>query len=77
MDEAGLLKLKKQIDDAKRNTSELKGHLSALMKQLKDEWKCNTIEDAEKLSKRIERDLKDLNTKIETGLNELEEKYGN
>lgn len=75
MDETGLLKLKKQIDDAKAETAELKGHLTALHNQLKSDWKCSTVEEAEKLVKKMDKDLAALNKQIETGLEELEEKY--
>jgi hypothetical protein len=75
MTEQDLLKLKKQIDEAKQTTSELKGHQSALLKQLKDDWKCNTIEDAEKLMAKMDKEIKTLNDNIEQGLQELEEKY--
>jgi hypothetical protein len=75
MTETDLLKLKKQIEEAKATTSELKGHQSALMKQLKDDWKCNTIEEAEKLMAKMDKEIKTLNTKIEEGMEELEEKY--
>ena len=75
MDEAGLLKLKKQIDEANASISELKGQLSALLKQLKDDWKCNSVEDAEKLIVKMDKEIASLNNKIEEGMEELEEKY--
>ncbi len=75
MKESELLRLKQQIDDAKSQTAELKGHQSALMKQLKDDWKCNSVEEAEKLVKKMDREISDLNAKIEEGTKELEEKY--
>lgn len=77
MKESELLKLKQQIDNAKSQTAELKGHQSALLKQLKDDWKCNSIEEAERLVKKMDKEISDLNQKIEEGLNELEERYGN
>ena len=75
MDETGLLKLKKQIDEANASVSELKGQLSALLKQLKDDWKCNSVEDAEKLIVKMDKEIASLNNKIEEGMEELEEKY--
>ena len=75
MKEQELLKLKQQIDNAKSQTAELKGHQSALLKQLKDDWKCNSVEEAERLVKKMDKEISDLNAKIEEGLNELEEKY--
>lgn len=75
MTEQDLLKLKQKIDDAKQQSSELKGQQTALMKQLKDDWKCSSIEEAEKLMEKMDKEIKTLNEKIETGLEELDEKY--
>jgi len=75
MDETGLLKLKKQIDEANASVSELKGQLSALLKQLKDDWKCNSVEDAERLIAKMDKEIVSLKNKIEKGMEELEEKY--
>jgi len=75
MDEAGLLKLKRQIDEAKQQTSELRGHQSALMQQLKTDWKCNTVEEANKLMSKMNKEKTTFNTKIEEGMEELEERY--
>lgn len=75
MTEADLLKLKRQIDEAKQTTAELKGHQSALMKQLKDDWKCNTVEEAQELIAKMDKEIKTLSNNIETGLEELEKKY--
>ena len=67
--------MKKQIDEANASVSELKGQLSALLKQLKDDWKCNSVEDAEKLIVKMDKEIASLNNKIEEGMEELEEKY--
>lgn len=75
MDAKGLMKLKQQIEEAKQSTAELKGQQTALMKQLKDDWKCNSIKEAEKLMETFEEDIANLNANIEKGLEELEEKY--
>jgi hypothetical protein len=75
MTEQDLLKLKQKIDDAKRQTSELKGHKTALMNQLKTDWKCNTVEEAEKLMTKMDKEITTLNDTIEKGLKELGEKY--
>jgi len=75
MTEQDLLRLKQKIDDAKRQTSELKGHKTALMNQLKTDWKCATVEEAEKLMAKMDKEITALNNSIEQGLKELEEKY--
>lgn len=75
MKEQDLLKLKQEIDEAKDNVNQLKGQQTALLKQLKEEWGCSTIEAAEKKIAKMKKEIEILNTSIETGLEELEEKY--
>jgi septal ring factor EnvC (AmiA/AmiB activator) len=75
MTEQGLLKLKQEIDQAKSSVSELKGQQTALLKQLKDDWQCSSIEEAEKKIKKMQKEIETLDASIETGLEELEESY--
>lgn len=75
MTEKKLLELKKEIEEAKNVVAELKGQRTALMTQLKEEWGCTTIEAADKKVKDLEKQIKDLTTNIETGLEELERQY--
>ena len=75
MNEVELVRLKQRIEDAKASTAELKGQQNALMKQLKNDWKCDSVAEAEKLMAKMEKELDALNKQIETGLKELEEKY--
>ena len=75
MNEKDLLQLKKEIDSAKSEKAELTGELKSLMKQLKDEWKCSSLEDARKKIRQWEKEISELDEKIKTGITELEEKY--
>lgn len=75
MNETQLLKLKKQVEEAKTEVSELKGHQSALLKQLKEEWGCSDITTAEKKLKSLQKEIEEVNQSIEEGIAELEEKY--
>ena len=70
-----LLELKNKITEAKNTTAELKGQQNALMKQLKEEWKCSSLEDAEKLIQKMDGEIDALNKNIEEGMKELESKY--
>jgi predicted nucleic acid-binding Zn-ribbon protein len=70
-----LLDLKDQIDEAKSSVSELKGQQTALLKQLKDTYKCSSIEAAETLSEKMKKDIDKLQKQIDEGCKELEEKY--
>jgi len=69
-----LLELKNEIDDSKTKISELNGQQIALLQQLKDEWGCKTIEEAEEKLEAMNKYKKTLDKKIEKASEELEEK---
>ncbi len=75
MTERELLELKKKVDEAKSTVSELTGHKQALMKQLKDDWNCKSAEEAQKKLKSMNKEIEDIESQIEEGVKELEEKY--
>lgn len=75
MNEQQLFELKERIDTTKSKVSELKGQQQLLMKELKEQWNCDSVETAEKKAKTIENEINALNTKIDKGTEELEEKY--
>ena len=70
-----LLQLKQDIDAAKLKAAGYEGQLKGLMKDLKDNWGCTTIAQAEKKVKALEKEVTDLSGKISKGVAELEEKY--
>ena len=75
MTEEKLLELKREIDDAKSEISELKGSKKQLMKDLKEQWDCNSLEEAEKAHQKLGVEIEKLSTQIEKGVKELNEKY--
>lgn len=75
MTEKDLLNLKKEVDEAKNELAELRGQRTALNRQLKEQYGCATLQAAEKKLKEMEGQMDDLNSKIEEGLEELDEKY--
>lgn len=75
MTENELLDLKKQIEEAKTQVAELEGTRKHLMKELKDDWGCGSVEEAEKKLNTMESDLDKLRDKINKGIEELTEKY--
>jgi len=75
MDEKRLLELKKSIDEAKTKSAELEGTRKHLMKELKDDWECSSLEEAEEKVKTMEEKIQKLNQTISDGVQELEEKY--
>jgi len=75
MTESQLLDLKAQIEEAKSSVSELKGQQNALLKQLKDTYKCNSIEEADKKVGVMQKDIATLQKQIDEHTVELEKKY--
>jgi len=75
LNEQDLLDLKKDIDEAKTKKSELMGQKNALMSQLKNDWECKTVEDAQKKLKIMGEEIEDIEDKIEKGVTDLQEKY--
>jgi hypothetical protein len=75
MNREELLELKEKIEEAQTKVSELNGHHSALIKQLSDDWGCESVEEAEKKLKQIKKQIEKLDMSIEEGTKEIEEKY--
>jgi flagellar biosynthesis chaperone FliJ len=72
-----LLDLKDDVDNAKTAVSELTGQQTALMNQLKTDWGCKTIGEAQNKLAVMEHTIATLEKKIGKGIKELEEKYEN
>jgi predicted nucleic acid-binding Zn-ribbon protein len=70
-----LLELKEEIEQAKKDIASLNGQLTMLLKQLKTDWNCTTLELAEKKLQEIKQEDAELTKQIEKGLKEIEEKY--
>jgi predicted nucleic acid-binding Zn-ribbon protein len=75
MKEQDLLQLKRKVETAKQNVSELRGQQTAVMKQLKDEYGCKTIEEAEEKVKTLNTKVTKINNRIDEGVVELKEKF--
>jgi hypothetical protein len=72
MNESELLKLKDKIDIAKTKASELSGQRDYLLKELKTNWDCKTIEDAETKLEELTETISNLDEQIQDGLCKLE-----
>ena len=75
MTEKDLLRLKKDIDEAKNTLAELNGQKVTLTKQLKENWNCSTIEQAEKQLKKMQVEIEEMQEDIDSKISELEEVY--
>ena len=59
-----LLTLKSEIETAKQNIAELQGQRKALLKQLKEEWSCDSVEAASKKLKRMKTNIEQMQTEL-------------
>ena len=77
MTEQQLLDLKENVAEAKQKVSELTGQQTVLLNQLKTDWDCKTIKEAEDKLAEMEKNISVIDKKIEKGIKELEKKYSN
>ena len=76
MTEQELLRLKRDIDSAKEQVLELKGQQSQLKKQLKEDWDCQTVEQAQIKLDSLAKEREALEEKIEQETDKIQEMYG-
>ena len=74
--EERLLEMKKEVEEAKSSVSELKGQLTAILKQLKDTYKCESIEAADKQIGKIRTKKSEIQKQMEEYSAELEQRLG-
>jgi len=76
MPEQDLLKLKQAIDTAKTEESQLVGQLTQLMKTLKEDFNCQDTVEAKAYLADIEKNIKEKDTILTAGVDELKESLG-
>jgi len=74
--EKELLKMKTEVEDAKSSVSNLKGQLTAILKQLKDNYKCESTEAADKQIGKIRTKKSEIQKQMEEYSAELEQRLG-
>lgn len=67
-----LLEIKEAISEAEKEEATKKGKLEQILSQLKKEFKVDSIEEAERLEKKLNAEILDTRKKIEDGLKEIE-----
>jgi uncharacterized protein YukE len=73
IDEEQLMKMKKNVDEAKNNIAQYNGQLQILMKQLKTEWELSTVEEIDSQIEVFDTNIRRIDIKIEKGTAELEQ----
>jgi hypothetical protein len=68
-------RLKSQVEDARESASEAKGALDQLKKRLQEEFGCETVEDANKLLKEMERKLDKAETEYQEAVKDYRNKW--
>ena len=72
-----VIKLKKEIDEAKEQQARYKGQLDVLYKKLKDEYGVQTIEEAEALLEKKKKTLAVRKARLDRAIQGLEETIQN
>lgn len=72
MNEKELLKLKDDIQKSKTKVAEFQGQREYLMKELKKQYNCNSIEEAKKRVLEYQKSIDGLNKLINEGMADLE-----
>lgn len=67
-----LIDLQEEIAESKTKKAQLEGERNAIMKQLKEDWGCKTVKQAEALIEEKELEVSKLEGEIENKLEELE-----
>lgn len=75
MTEQQLLDLKKKVENAKDSVNKHNGEKIALLKQLKKDWNCDTIEQGKNKLEKLEERITKLEERIEKNIEKLKEDY--
>lgn len=75
MNEKELIKLKKKVDAAEYETQQLKGQRNAILDNLKEDFKCNSIEEAEEAKNKLKKKLKKFSEELDEKLKQIEKEY--
>jgi phage shock protein A len=71
--EQELLDLKKKVDNARSEEERLTGQKTQIMRQLKDDYDCDSVEEAEKKLSRLKKQVENLDEELEEGVKQLQE----
>jgi len=69
------VQLKKRVDQAKQKADKAVGALEQIMKQLKKNFGCNSLQEAEKKSKSLQKQAITSKKEFDEALEEFEEKW--
>ena len=67
--------VKEKVEKAKQEYERAKGAIKQLMTELKEEYGCETEEEAEELFAKLKKELKELEAELEKMIQEYQEKW--
>lgn len=67
--------LKERVDTAQRKADKAEGELEAQMDRLREEYECDSLEEANKKLKSLEKEEAKLIKKRDKAINDFEEKW--
>lgn len=70
-----LLEMKTKIEKAKTDKAQAEGRLEGIMEQLKDEFDCHTIEEAQEKCENLVEQANKLKTELEDQLTKVKQEY--
>lgn len=70
-----LMRKKRRLEEIKENNSRIQGILESLFSQLKENFECETEEEAENKINKMKREIEEKNEELENLIKEWREKY--
>ncbi len=70
-----LLKWKQEIEEKKASLSEHKGKKAVTLDNLKKNWNCNSLDEAQEKLSELRNSIIDLKNKEENGIRKLQKQY--
>lgn len=68
--------LKQEAEELQRQADRAHGALDGVMKQLKEEFDCDTLEEAEERQKELQKEAKKAEKTFNEALEDFEDKWG-
>lgn len=70
-----LTRLRKRVDEHRREADKAEGALERVLAQLKEEFGCSTVEEGERLLARLQRHERKARARFEGALEEFEREF--
>jgi len=68
--------LKERVEDAQKKSDRAQGNLDQIMKQLKNDFDCDDLDEAKDMLEKLEKELKKTEGEFDKAVLEFEKKWG-